>query len=122
YGLAVQEALCSGVPVFVSAVAGIAERYPSDLRELLLPDAGDAAELANRLTRWQRDPQRFAPALARFASELRDRSWEQMARDIVELIDGNAPSEQPRAVAPAEQSFSRENQRPCPAPLSHRVP
>src|SRR5207244_10639551 len=31
YGVAAQEALCRGLPVLISATAGIAERYSSDL-------------------------------------------------------------------------------------------
>ena len=35
YGLAVHEALCRGLPALVSATAGVAERYPEDLGQLL---------------------------------------------------------------------------------------
>ena len=38
----------------VSADAGVAERYPPDLADLLLPDPEDAADLAARLERWRR--------------------------------------------------------------------
>ena len=38
YGLGVHEALCCGVPAVVSASAGVAERFPHDLRPLLLQD------------------------------------------------------------------------------------
>ena len=49
YGLAVHEALCRGVPVLVSAAAGIAERYPPDLSALLLTQPDDASVLADHL-------------------------------------------------------------------------
>src|SRR5439155_23287117 len=55
YGLNVQEAICRGVPSLVSAVAGVAEEYPADLGEMLLPDADDAEDLAARLRRWRAD-------------------------------------------------------------------
>ena len=38
YGLSVREALCRGVPAIVSASAGIAEQYPSQLGDLLIAD------------------------------------------------------------------------------------
>ncbi len=49
YGLNVQEAICCGVPAIVSRAAGVAERYPTELSDLLLPDPNDA------WTIWQRD-------------------------------------------------------------------
>ncbi len=38
YSLITHEALCSGLSAYVSASAGIAERYPPDLADLLIPD------------------------------------------------------------------------------------
>jgi glycosyltransferase involved in cell wall biosynthesis len=35
-GLSVHEALCRGLPAIVTACAGVAERYPADLRHCLL--------------------------------------------------------------------------------------
>ena len=45
YGLSVQEALCQGLPALVSAGAGVAERYPTELHDLLLTDPKDAAAI-----------------------------------------------------------------------------
>ena len=42
FGLGVQEALCTGIPALVSADAGVAERYPAQLSELLLSEPGGA--------------------------------------------------------------------------------
>ena len=53
YGLNVHEAVCRGVPALVSRQAGVAERYPDALSEMLLPDPEDAADLAARLLRWR---------------------------------------------------------------------
>src|SRR5205807_4892796 len=55
YGLNVQEAVCRGVPSVVSACAGVAEEYPADLADMLLPDPDDATDLAARLRRWRAD-------------------------------------------------------------------
>ncbi len=48
YGLAVHEALCRGLPALVTAAAGVAERYPEDLGDLLLQDPASAAESTAR--------------------------------------------------------------------------
>ena len=53
YGLGVHEALCCGVPAVVSASAGVAERFPHDLRPLLLQDVESVAELTSRLRTWR---------------------------------------------------------------------
>ncbi len=65
YGLAVHEAICSGVPVIVSATAGIAERMPSDLGDLLLDDVNSAADLSRRLQRWRAQQDAFRDGRAR---------------------------------------------------------
>ena len=82
YGLAVHEALCRGVPAIVSAAAGVAERYPADLGGLLVHDPSSAREVADRLLSWRADDGIVA-RVASFASRLRARSWDHMARDIV---------------------------------------
>jgi glycosyltransferase involved in cell wall biosynthesis len=87
YGLAVHEALCRGVPAIVSASAGVAERYPPELRRLLLADPEDASVLANQLREWRASTDLGAQA-ARFGAQLRQRTWDQMARDIAGAVAG----------------------------------
>ena len=89
YGLAVHEALCRGVPALVSASAGVAERYPSDLAELLLADPRSADELSRRLLMWRADAD-LPRRVERFAARLRERSWDHMAHDIATLAEGRA--------------------------------
>jgi glycosyltransferase involved in cell wall biosynthesis len=84
YGLAVHEALCRGLPALVSATAGVAERYPADLGQLLLQDPASATELAARLSAWRED-EGISERVAEFAARLRARTWDHMAREIVEL-------------------------------------
>ena len=86
YGLAVQEALCCGLPAFVSRDSGVAERYPSDLKELLMASPDDSDELASRLRAWRDDVNRYAVAVSSFANELRQFSWGRMAAEIVGLM------------------------------------
>jgi glycosyltransferase involved in cell wall biosynthesis len=45
YGLNVHEAICRGVPALVSRSAGVAERYPPELRSWLLDDPDDVVTL-----------------------------------------------------------------------------
>ena len=84
YGLAVHEALCRGLPALVSAKAGVAERYPEDLGQLLLQDPENVNELIERLSAW-RDDEGLTERVAEFAARLRSRTWDHMAREIVEL-------------------------------------
>jgi glycosyltransferase involved in cell wall biosynthesis len=89
YGLAVHEALCRGLPALVSASAGVAERYPSDLAGLLIHDPSSPRELADRLMAWRADED-IHGRVALFASRLRARNWDHMARDIVALAEASA--------------------------------
>ena len=87
YGLAAHEAICRGVPAVVQAASGIAERYPDALGDLLLTDPDDDEELAARLLRWRsrrEDDRRITRA---FAEQLRTRTWDDMATDIVSLVE-----------------------------------
>jgi glycosyltransferase involved in cell wall biosynthesis len=84
YGLAVHEALCRGLPAIVTATAGVAERYPADLSPLLLQDPESVPELVTRLSAWREDAGLIG-RVADFASRLRARTWDHMAREIVEL-------------------------------------
>ena len=87
YGLNVHEALCCGLPAIVSAAAGVAERYPEGLRDLLLPDPEDAADLAGRIRRWREAWVQPRPELASFSAALRDYTWDGMAGRIARLLD-----------------------------------
>jgi glycosyltransferase involved in cell wall biosynthesis len=95
YGLAVHEALCCGLPAFVSQGAGVAERYPADLRGLLLPDPGDAEELAARLRLCCADLAGWRRRVAPLAESLRARTWDQVAGEIVDLVEATPPATAP---------------------------
>ena len=84
YGLAVHEAICSGVPAIVSSAAGIAERFPPEFRELLLDDCDSAAELCTRFRRWRAAADEFGRRTRAFGAQLRTRSWDDMSREIAD--------------------------------------
>jgi glycosyltransferase involved in cell wall biosynthesis len=87
YGLGVHEALCCGLPAFVSRSAGVAERYPDHLSELLLDDPEDAADLARRLTRWRDQMSEHRQATLQLAEQLRCYSWDDMAGQMVQMME-----------------------------------
>jgi glycosyltransferase involved in cell wall biosynthesis len=87
YGLAVHEALCRGLPALVPPTAGIAERYPVSLRGLILDDAQSSQAVTLALEGWRRNASSLQPELRAFADELRARSWDDVARDVVALSD-----------------------------------
>jgi glycosyltransferase involved in cell wall biosynthesis len=86
YGLAVHEALCHGLPAFVTRCAGVAERYPDNLADLLLNDPPTVDDLVQRLYRWRRDRAAYAARLIHFGTILRQHTWADMARQIVNII------------------------------------
>ena len=87
YGLNVHEALCCDLPAIVSASAGIAERYPAALFDLILRDPNDVDELVERLLGWRSRNDLWKELVKPFGAELRDRKWRAMARDLVEVAD-----------------------------------
>jgi glycosyltransferase involved in cell wall biosynthesis len=95
YGLNVQEALGRGVAVITSTRAGIAERFPSELRPLLCENPDDPNELAQNLLRWRSNPEYWREQCAQFGAELCRRSWTDMAEEMVELIERGPTSNEP---------------------------
>ena len=87
YGLSVHEALCRGIPALASASAGVAERYPHELRDLLIQSPEDVEELVERLMEWRANAAHYQVRVASLASTLRSRSWDAMSRDIVSLVE-----------------------------------
>ena len=90
YGLAVHEALCRGLPAIVSATAGVAERYPAALADLLLRNPADAGELAERLRHWRGTLDAWPGRVADFAARLRGYTWDAMAADFVRAVEGDS--------------------------------
>ena len=69
--------------------AGVAERYPAELTDLILTDPEDPGELADRLRYWRANADLLTDRVRPFADELRRRTWADMARDIHDLIERN---------------------------------
>jgi len=90
YGLNVQEAICCGVPAMVTETAGIAERYPVELRELLIRDPDDAEELTSRLAAWRATIPQWKERVAPFSKVLRAQTPELMAQEIVAIAEAGS--------------------------------
>lgn len=90
YGLAVHEALCCGVTALVSATAGVAERYPPDLTDLLVSNPEDAADWAGRLRHWRSLNREYSNSVMAFSQQLRGYSWDDMAQRILEKMEESA--------------------------------
>lgn len=86
YGLGVHEALCCGLPAFVTRAAGVAERYPAALADLLLDDPPRVADVVQRLRRWRADMPAYRARLAPLSSRLRQRTWDDMSREVTDLL------------------------------------
>jgi glycosyltransferase involved in cell wall biosynthesis len=87
YGLNVQEALCHGITVIVSARAGIAERFSSDFRPLLLDDPENIDACVERLKLWRSDMDGWKRRSVKLSATFRKRSWGVMAGDMVGAIN-----------------------------------
>jgi glycosyltransferase involved in cell wall biosynthesis len=86
YGLGVHEALCCGLPAITTATAGVAERYSSELQDLLLPDANNVEELIRRLSQWQQQHDYYRQQAIALSDSLRRYTWDDMARDLLDTI------------------------------------
>ena len=87
YGLAVQEALCTGLPAVVSRAAGVAERIPPPLDALLVDDPDDAGELAARLLAWRAGVDAYRAAALALSGALRGWTWDHMAARVVDIVE-----------------------------------
>ncbi|HEU4557635.1 MAG TPA: glycosyltransferase family 4 protein [Longimicrobium sp.] len=87
YGLAVQEALCTGLPAVVTRAAGVAERIPAPLDALLPADPDDADELAGRLRAWREGADRYRDAALDLAAALSAWTWDQMAARLAAIVE-----------------------------------
>lgn len=87
YGLAVHEALCSGVAAITSACSGVSEKFPVELRDLLLEDENDAMELARKVMAWHDGRMRYRGLMLGVSQSLRSWTWDHMSAEIVAAVE-----------------------------------
>jgi glycosyltransferase involved in cell wall biosynthesis len=107
YGQGVHEALCCGLPVFVTRCAGIAERFPAELNDLLLDDPPDAGQLGRRLIEWHRDVEGYRRRTLPFAEQLRRRTWADMASEFVQTMSAVEPLARHETVGRGNGRFAK---------------
>ena len=69
----------------MTATAGVAERYPADLGQLLLQDPDERDRADRAACPAGATDAGIAERVAEFGSRLRSRTWDHMAREIVAL-------------------------------------
>jgi glycosyltransferase involved in cell wall biosynthesis len=89
YGLGVHESLCCGLPALVSVRAGVAERYPAHLSNLLLSEPEDSLKLVAKLRNWREAANKYRELISSFSEQLRSYTWHDMAQIILEKIEGS---------------------------------
>jgi glycosyltransferase involved in cell wall biosynthesis len=87
FGIGVLEGIAKGLPAIVSAGAGVAELYPAELRHLLLDDPESASELVRKLTAWRAQRDETRRTVRPFSERVRERGWDEVAADIVRLVN-----------------------------------
>ena len=96
YSLVTQEALACGLPAMVSRASGIAERYPTELQDLLIDNPESVDELVERLRRWFVRRDDYRAAVAPLSETIRSHSWNDMAAAIVARVEKNGTNDSPR--------------------------
>ena len=90
FGLAVQEALCCGLPSVVSRCAGVAECFPPELGELLLDDPDSVPELTGKLCLLHERHGTFLSRTRPLSERLRAYTWDDMSSAIHALLTGRS--------------------------------
>jgi glycosyltransferase involved in cell wall biosynthesis len=85
YGLNVHEAIAAGIPAMVTASAGVAERFPAELCDMLIRDPENSGDLVKRLLAWSTSRAELPRRFTVFSAALRACDSSDMARQIVEL-------------------------------------
>jgi UDP-glucose:(heptosyl)LPS alpha-1,3-glucosyltransferase len=84
FGNVVLEGMAAGLPVLTSARCGAAEVVPPPMRQFIVQDPMNAAEIADRLKALLTAPRELG-AIARAAAE--SLTWERFGTRLVELIE-----------------------------------
>jgi UDP-glucose:(heptosyl)LPS alpha-1,3-glucosyltransferase len=84
FGNVVMEAMASGVGVMTSAQSGVAELLPDEMRQFVVSDPANPAEIAERLAALLETKDRFAK-IVRAAAEAHP--WSAYSAGLLEIVD-----------------------------------
>ncbi|HTR61499.1 MAG TPA: glycosyltransferase family 4 protein [Candidatus Binataceae bacterium] len=87
YGLAIKEAVCTGLPTIVTRTTPIAEQMVGAFDEIMISDPESAEEVANRLRICFSRLSNLRHEAALLSTRLRRWRWKDMAAKIVEIIE-----------------------------------
>lgn len=87
YGLNVHEALVRGISAVVSRSAGVADRYPAEMAEMLIEDPRSDDELLDKLRLWVSSNERWRGLSSDLGAHLREWTWDDMAERMVTLAE-----------------------------------
>jgi glycosyltransferase involved in cell wall biosynthesis len=87
YGLGVHEALCCGIPALVGQIAGVAERYPTDLKDLLLPNPITPEAIVSGLQHWRQSKELYRERIQGWSEHLRQYTWDTMAQTLLATLE-----------------------------------
>jgi glycosyltransferase involved in cell wall biosynthesis len=88
YAMPVAEAMACGLPVIVSASAGVSEIITSGVDGLILADPRDAVEVALMIQRLCEDKELRARLGERAAETTLNYSWEKSSRELFAVFEG----------------------------------
>lgn len=86
YSMAAQEAFCCGVPALVTDTCGISERYPEEIRDLIINGPLNVSSLILSLKNWRKRINYYKEAIIPFSEKLRSWSWDDMAGEMLSII------------------------------------
>jgi glycosyltransferase involved in cell wall biosynthesis len=87
YGLALQEAICAGVPILVSRDAGFVERMDTASEIMTVPSDASVVEWVERVASALQNLELLRAKARRLASRLLERSWTDFAREFIEVVE-----------------------------------
>ncbi|MBV8072850.1 MAG: glycosyltransferase [Acidobacteriaceae bacterium] len=97
YGLNVQEALNRGIPAITTRASGIAERFPGALSPMLIENPNEVADCIRALRYWRARSDELCHEYRVLGRHLSARSWECMAREMVDCIESVEAAGEQRA-------------------------
>lgn len=91
YSLVTQEALCCGTPALISGNAGIADQLSPKLADFLIDNPQSVDAVQEAIMRVWTNIDSARQRTAAFAQELRRHTWQEMSRQMVEIIQRTPP-------------------------------